>query len=423
MNWKIGWIVVFTILLIGGTPAGADELTDLKSQVEDLEKKIEGLEEKQKEQDQQIEKVSEIEESVEEIQDQPSARRVVADAIDKLPTIGGHFKFFLADQSTGEVNGDDQHNAFGLGVSNLWLYINKSLTDWLQITVAPEIEVVAEATPRLGGDITRATSADVDIDLDEAFMTVRLPMMFELKAGAFYPLFSEEYGTKSWWHEQYHQNNGLVTLQAWQSTGLELYRNFDFATFSLPIYLALLNGEGRGIDQDSRFTDNNSAKTGLLHLAPELFLFGGRFRLMGSFGYGRWDDAGDNDAYQWAAGAEFTRASVSLSSEYMYRWREALPLIGGGTEDGEDDGWYVKLKYSLNPKWRFVLKYSDVDLWSTSTDKLLTDNYQSISLAAGWWITDSSTIVPQVEYVDADRSDTDITLEYFRYTIGWRTTF
>jgi hypothetical protein len=423
MNWKIVWITIFALLLIGGVAASADELSDLKSQVGDLERKIDALEKKQQEQDQQIEKVPELEESVEEIQDQPSAREVVADAIGKLPTIGGHFKFYLADQSTGEVNGEDQHNSFGMGVSNLWLYINKSLTDWLQITVAPEIVVLAEATPRLGDNITRSTSADVDIDLDEAYLTVRLPKMFELKAGAFYPLFSEEYSTKSWWHEQYNQNNGLVTLQAWQSVGIELYRNFDFANFSLPVSVALLNGEGRGTDQDSRFTDNNSAKSGLLHLAPEMFLFGGRFRLMGSFGYGRWDNEGDKDAYQWAAGAEFTRSSVSLSGEYMFRWKEALPLIGGGTEDGEDKGWYAKLKYSLNPKWRFVFKYSDVDLWSTSTNSLLTDNYKSIAFTVGWWITDSSTIMPQIEYVDADRSDTGITLEYFRYTLGWRTTF
>lgn len=423
MNWKTAWITIFALLLIGAGVAGADELTDLKSQVGDLETKIEALEKKQQEQDQQLEKVPEIEESVEEIQDQPSAREVVSDAVGKLPTIGGHFKFYLGDQSTGEVNGEDQHNSFGLGVSNLWIYINKTLTDWLKISVAPEIVVLAEATPRLGSDITRATSADVDIDLDEAYMTARLPKMFELKAGAFYPMFSEEYGTKSWWHEQYNQNNGLATLEGWQSTGLELYRNFDFASFSLPVSLAFLNGEGRGTDQDSRFTDNNSAKSGLLHLAPEMFIFSGRLRVMGSFGYGRWDDEGDKDSYQWAAGAEYTRSSISVSGEYMNRWREALPLLGGGTEDGEDNGWYAKVKYSPTDKWRFVLKYSDVDLWSASTDRLLTDNYKSLAFTVGWWITESSTIMPQIEYVDADRSDTDITLEYFRYTLGWRTTF
>jgi hypothetical protein len=423
MNWKTALIATFALLFLSGAIAGADELSDLKTQVGDLQNKIEALEKKQREQDQEIEKVPEIAESVEALQDQPSAREVIAEAIGKQATIGGHFKFYLADQSTGEVNGEDQHNSFGMGISNLWLYINKGLTDWLQITVAPEIVVLAEATPSLGAPITRTTSADVKIDLDEAFMTARLPKMFELKAGAFYPLFSEEYATKSWWHEQYNQNNGLATLQAMQSTGLELYRNFDFENFSLPVSFALINGEDRGVIQDTRFTDNNSAKTGLLHLAPEFFVFGGRLRLMGSAGYGRWDDAGDKDAYQWAAGAEYTRSSLSFSGEYLSRWREALPLLGGGTEDGEDKGWYVKVKYSYNEKLRFVLKYSDVDLWYASTDQLLTDNYKALSLAGGWWITDSSTIIPQIEWVDAERSGTVDTLEYWRYTLGWRTTF
>jgi len=66
-------------------------------------------------------------------------------------------------------------------------------------------------------------------------MTLRLPWQFEVKAGAIYPLFSEEYGTKSWWHEQYHGNNGLMQLESWRSTGIEIYRNFDFENFSLPV--------------------------------------------------------------------------------------------------------------------------------------------------------------------------------------------
>ena len=43
MNWKTAWITIFALLLVGAGVAGADELTDLKSQVGDLEKKIEAL--------------------------------------------------------------------------------------------------------------------------------------------------------------------------------------------------------------------------------------------------------------------------------------------------------------------------------------------------------------------------------------------
>ena len=64
-----------------------------------------------------------------------------------------------------------------------------------------------------------------------------------------------------------------------------------------------------------------------------------------------------------------------------------------GTEDGEDKGWYVKGIYTLNPQWRLVLKYSDVDLWSLGTDSLLTDNYKTMNGSINYFITNSSIII------------------------------
>lgn len=423
MKLKAIFPIVGAILLLCAGVLSSDELSDLKTQVSQLEQKVEKLESKQQEQAKEIEKVPEVTESVEQLKTQPSAAEVVANAIGKQTNIGGHLKFFLADQSIGKLNEERQHNSFSMGISNFWIYLNKNVTDWLQLTVAPEIMVMAEATPTLKNNITRSGSANIEIDFDEAYMTARLPHEFELKAGAIYPLFIEEYGNKSWWHEQYNANTGLVTLEAWKSMGLELYRNFNFENFSLPVYLSLLNGEDRGIIQDSRFTDNNSAKNVLLHVAPEFFAFDSRFRFMGSLGGGRWDDDGEKDAFQWAAGTEITYSDYSFSGEYIYRRRQDLPLTGGGMEDGTDKGYYLKAKYTLDPKWRFLVKYSDVDLWAASGNSLKTDNYKSVSGAVGFWLTESSTIIPQVEYVDAKRKDDTDTLKYWRYTLGWRTTF
>ena len=414
MKYTVAVFSACVFMLVTTNLALPDELSELKKQVEVLQKKIEEMQKKQEEQAK----------SVEKIQKQPSAYEVVSEQLSKQVNVGAHFKFFLADQSRGEVNDDSQHNSFAAGIDDLWLYFSKNLTDYLQITVAPVVEVEASATPSLGSNITRSGSADVDIDIDEGYMTLRLPWQLEVRAGAIYPLFSEEYGTKSWWHEQYHGNNGLLTLESWKSAGIEIYRNFDFEHFSLPVYLyPFLNGEDRGVNWDKRYTDNNSAKNVLLHTTPEFYAFGSRVRLLGSAGYGRWDDGGDNDSYQLAGGAEVNYSSFGLSGEYMYRWREDLPLAGGGTEDGEDKGWYVKAKYTLNPQWRFLLKYSDVDLWATGTDNLLTDNYKTWSAAANYWIAESSTIIGQVEYVDADQQGSTESLDYWRYTLGWRTTF
>lgn len=418
MKFFVILITACTLLFLGMGAATADEISNLKEQLKELQKKIEVLEKKQEEQGK----------AVEEIQEQPSAYTIVSEELSKKTTIGGQFKFFLADQSRGDVttatlDDDSQNNSFSAGVSDLWMFFNKQLNDWALINVSPQLHVEASATPVLGSNISRSSSSDVDIEIDDAYLSLRLPWQLEVRAGAFYPYFSDEYASKIWWDEQYNGDMALLTLESWKSVGLELYRNFDFASFSLPVYLYYLNGEDRGVIQDKRYTDNNSSKSGLVHVAPEIFAFGGRIKLLGSAGYGRWDDDGDNDSIQFAGGAELMRESLKVKGEYLYRWRENLPLAGGGTEDGEDKGWYIKGIYTFNPKWRMVLKYSDVDLWFSSTDSLLTDNYKTIYGSINYFITDSSIIIPEISYVDANRSGSPEEMKYWRYTLGWRTTF
>lgn len=425
MKFTVVLTFVCAFLFLSTGIARSQDVSDLKKQLEDLQQKIEALEKKQEEQAKEAEKVSE---SVEEIQQQPSAYEVISEELGKQTVVGGHFKFFLADQSRGDVttsdfDDDSQHNSFAAGISDVWLYFSKNLNDWLQITVAPQLRVDAEATPVLGSEIERSGNADVDVEIDWAYLTARLPWDLELKAGAFYPLFSEEYGSKIWWDEQYNANNGLITLEAMKSAGLELYRNFDFENFSLPVWLYYLNGEDRGINQDKRYTDNNSAKSGLIHVAPEFFAFGSRIKLLGSFGYGRWDNDGDKDSIQWEAGTDWTYRGFSLRGEYMNRWREDLPLNGGGTENGEDKGWYLRGMYTFNPQWRALLKYSDVDLWSSGENRLATDNYKVISGVLNYFLSESSIVMLQVNYTDADRDGGPDELKYWRYTLGWRTTF
>ena len=425
MKFTVVLTIVCALLFSSLEITRADEISDLKKQLEILQQKLEELEKKQAEQAQEAEKVSD---SVDKLKKQPSAYQAVSEALGKQTTVGGHFKFFLADQSRGDVttatlDDDSQHNSFSAGISDLWLYFNKQMNDWLSITVAPQLHVDATATPTLGSNISRSNSANVDVEIDWGYLTARLPWELELRAGAFYPYFSEEYASKVWWDEQYNANPGLVTLESWKSAGLELYRNFDFEYFSLPVYLYFLNGEDRGVNQDKRYTDNNSAKSGLIHVAPEFYAFGARTKLTGSFGYGKWDNDGHDDSYQWSAGADIKYRNFGISGEYMYRWRQDLPLGNGGSEDGEDKGWYIKALYTINPQWRILLKYSDVDLWSSGTDDLLTDQYQTIAASINYFITDSSIIIPEVRYVHLDEDGGPDKTNYWRYTLGWRTTF
>ena len=198
MKYTVVLTFVCALLIFSTGIARSQDVADLKNQLEQLQKKIEALEKKQEEQAKEAETVSE---SVDEIKQQPSAYEVVSEALGKQTVVGGHFKFFLADQSRGDVttstlDDDSQHNSFGAGISDVWLFFDKQLNDWLQITVAPQLRVDAEATPVLGSDITRSGSADVDVDIDWAYLTVRLPWETELKAGAIYPYFSEEYASR-----------------------------------------------------------------------------------------------------------------------------------------------------------------------------------------------------------------------------------
>ena len=421
MKLPIVSAIICALLMFGTGNVKADEVQELKEQLQLLQKRIDELEKKQAEQET---KTDDVEKSVDRLKKQPSASSTVREALADRTTVSGHFKFFLADQSHGKVNDIDQHDSLSAGISNLWLYFNRKLNDWMNIEVAPELIVQAAATPSLGANIIREDSPSVDVDLSWVYVGVRLPWELELKAGTFFPYFSEEYASKIWWNEQYNGNKGLLTLQNWRSAGIELYRNFDFENFSMPVYIyPYLNGDDRGIIQDSRLSDNNSAKSFLAHVAPEFYAFGGRFRFMTSFGMGKWNDDGDKNSYQWSVGADVTRGSLSISGEYLNRWREDLPLLGGGFEDGEDNGWYLKGLYRITPKWRITLKYSDVDLWYSGTQSLLTDNYKTFSTAINFFLTNDSIIIPQIEYVDADRSDLSQTIEYVRYTLGWRTTY
>ena len=427
MKVRIILIVGFLFLFLKSGVALSDEISDLDKKIEILQDTINELKaeiaELKKKQTEQNEEVGFLTESVEDLEKQPSASKAVSEALNKNVNIGGHFKFYLLDKSVGERNNVDQNNNLSTGITDLWLYFSKNLSRWLSLDVAPRIMVSAAATPRLGGNISRQNNSNVDIDLDEAYMTIRMPYDIEVKAGTFYPFFSEEYAMQSWWHEQYHGNLGLVSLQSWRDTGIEIYKTFDFEQFSLPVYFyPYLNGAINGDDYDTRFTDNNGGMSQLLHICPEFFLSGSRIRFLGSIGYGKWDDNDDNSALQYALGAEIGFKSINILGEYLHRGREKVPLLNGGTADWNNKGYYIRAMYSINPKWRALVKWSDVDQPFTSTT-MLTDNYRTISFAVNYWFTDASTIISQIDSIDAERSDYSESLEYFRYTIGWRTTF
>lgn len=389
-----------------------DQVSALESTIETLKTKIEELEQKQALHSEEVAKIPKITESVEELKKQP-----LSGWLGEGARLGGHFRLYLFDQSKGERNNNNQRNDISAGISSAYIYIDKELSDTTSISIQPEIDVTASATPSLGSNITRATTSTTDIDLHQAFIKTALPRGIELKAGLFLPLFSEEYGTEVWWDEQYHQNKGLVDVESLSDTGVELYKNFDLRHFSLPVWFYLLNGNQNY--PGGKMVDNNEGKSVLVHIAPQI----SGLKFMGSLGYGKWDNGNDYDAWCYATGFEWKYKKFTLRSEYLFRKFEDKPLTPSGLTDTEKKGYYLKGLYRFNPKWRALINYSDVSLPYTAGSSLLKDSYQATTLGLNYFITDSSIIMGELSFVDGRRSDASEKLRYYRSTIGWRTTF
>ena len=384
--------IACALTFVGAGVIPADEIADLKARVEVLE-------------EQQLELAAEQDES--------------ASLFDGT-TVGGHLKFYLLDQSYGKVDGDKQHNTVSAGASHLYLYAANELTDFLSAELQLDFRISAGATPRLGRDITRATSGSVSTNIHQAFVTVLPGEEVEIRAGIFNPLFSEEYGTEVWWDDIYHQSDGLSYVESWHDAGVEVYRNFELGdSVSLPVYLYGLNG-------NHTLVDNNSGKTVLLHVGPEFLE--GRLRVFGSLGWGYWDDKDKYGELAYAIGAEVSEGLFTLRSEYMVRDYDDLPIENSdgdiiAREDGSRKGVYVLAKYALTEYWEPLIKYAHTELYNTSSTTMRTDTYDSVIMACNFWIMDSSVIMPSISYTDGETSDDGGTLKYWRYNLGWRTTF
>jgi len=390
-------------------PAGSD----LQETVNTLNEKIKTLETTQAIQAKEIKKVPEMDKKINSLKDMSKG------LLDKL-TIGGHLKLYMLDQSQGKHNGSEQHNNWSAGINHFYLYLTKELEDWLKLDIQTDLSVSASATPSVGSNITRASSASTTFKIHQAFFTGLLPKNYELKLGIFNPMFSEEYAKETWWHELYHQNDGLANLQTWHDQGVELYKNYDFDNWSLPAYFSVLGGNLTS--SDSRFIDNNNNKAVLLHLAPEFFQ--SKFKLLGSFAYGTWDNKDDSDMYHALGGFEWKYQKFNLTGEYIYRVYQSRITTGTNKADGTNKGYWLRAMYTFDPRWRALVKYSHSNLYKTGLGVgMMSDTYDTTSLAVDFFLTPNSTIIGQYQYIDARRSDGTDKLKANRFTLGWRTTF
>lgn len=411
-------VIALAVFLFLPPRAQADEIADLKAQVnamqatiDAMKNKIEILESQQKAQVESVKKIPELSESVEKLKSKPKPESIFSGV-----GVGGHLKLYMFDRTEGERNKVEQHTGVSAGLSDLWLYFTKEINDWLSIDVSPELQVTASATPSLGSDLSRSTSSSYSWSIHHAFVTMRLPRQYELKVGTFLPMFSEEYAKETWWEELYHQNLGLALLESWYDSGAELYKNFNFKNWSLPVYLYYLNGN------TDRNVDNNEGKTVLLHAAPEFCQ--SKVRLLGSLGIGRWDDENNYNALRSATGFDWNYKKWGVRGEYYYSLWQNRPLTPTTLSgDATRSGGYVQGSYRFTPKWRGLIKYSLSKLYNTSAASVRYDVYDIWTFGANYFIADGSTIIGQVSTGSGNRSDDTENLKFTRFTLGWRTTF
>lgn len=356
---------------------------------------------------------------------------------DEMTSVGGDLKFFLYDESSGEVEitasetRDDevkQNNDISAGLSSAIITLHRDLSDNVSVELEPEIMVHAGATPRLGTDITRAKEAEIELEFLRASVSWRLPNGFELKAGYLKPLFTWDYGYELFWNEQY--NASVVSanpwLGSWHDGGVELYKSLETDEFSVPVYLYLLNGPGHGE------TDNNEGKSVMVHVAPEFLM--GRLKLLGSYGMGKWDDANKYDMTRYAAGVNVNVAGFTVRGEYIAgKWEKAFQ-----NRDIEPKGYYVKAFYRVMPELRVFAGLSHLEhdfsgFFFAAAD--MEEVYDQYVVGADYFLADGVSVMLTYELTDAERTKpADSTggvpsyaepakLDYHRITLGTRATF
>jgi hypothetical protein len=338
--------------------------------------------------------------------------------------IGGHVKMFLYDGTVGEVNGVKQHNqsSAGFGYHAFQIEVGKELESWLSFNAKAEWNVIASATPSLGKSISRATEPGVSVmtspttsktiesvqaNIFNLFVNARLPYEIDLKAGSILPMYSEYYATEEWWSYRYHNDAKITDLIGFHDTGIELHRDFDINSVTVPVYFYLTNGQD--------LVDNNDNKMVMLHVAPEFL--NSKLKILGSYGVGKYDVNDENTMMRYEYGAQFTSGPLYLYAEVLYNNNENAY---GADKNQVNQGNQLQGTYRFNDKWLTGIGYAHVELANT---EVIKDTYDTDTLLLTYFLTSNSSIIGQYSIVNAKRSDDSEKLRYDRFTLGWRTTF
>jgi hypothetical protein len=365
-------------------------------------------------------------------------------------SFGGDLKLHLFDMTTGSSTlmsvdslGNpvpvkyDTTDRWDMGFERAYLYFVVQITDQASLDIEPELIAQSGATPQLGmriGDQRVANEATLGVAFNAAKLTLAIPWNLQVSGGILRPLFTEDYGDMKAFQEQnrYNKTGANYWLQAWHDMGIEVYRPFELKLgeqyISIPTYLYLLNGAPNYIEIPA--SDNNSNKMVMLHVAPEFW----KVRVMGSYGVGKWDDAGKYNVMRYAVGLSAEFGPVWLRAEYMggqwdsEMWQRSYEPFVIDTFAAKPFGYYAKLGVNIVPeRLRFILAYDyaehNFNGFLSVGDPAVKQQYTTVSGTLGWTVFTGSSVMLGVEKAMWKTSDGNVELDYLRPTLGWRTVF
>lgn len=338
-------------------------------------------------------------------------------------SVGGDLNIRFYDTINGKLDGDRKTNYLGAGFRSFYLYLDAQLTDRLSVSVAPTFSGGSTgATPRLNNLSANKTGLSARFSgFNRAQATYLLPHGFELTGGLLRPRFTLDYGAEMFYHEENHASfvSANPFLGAWHDAGLELYRNFDFDRFSLPVHLYLLNGDGRSSSLE--YADNNHSPAGMIHIEPQI----GALTLSGSFGAGKYDNDNSDNFYRWAAGLMYQYQKFTLRSEVMGSNYQNMKQNG---DDAKAHGYYVKLFYNVLPNLRLMANYNVANhnfsgFFGPHAGNA-DETYKTLTFGLNYEIAPAATLLVQYDIARQERDTTPTReLDYDRLSVGARITF
>lgn len=373
---------------------------------------------------------------------------VSASLVRAQTSVGGDVKFYMFDISSGSsdittldslgnpvTTTHDTTDKATMGFRAVHILVSSDLSERVSFDIDTEIAVAINAqsgaTPSLGTKIglqRPAPSEELSVDFNKAYVKVFAPGDVEISAGVLRPLFTEDYGAERFFQEEYHGSMATANpwLGTWHDTGIELYKSFDVQLgemqyASIPTYLYVLNG---GDYKSSKYTDNNKNKALLFHLAPE---YSG-FRLMGSYGFGKWDDESKNKYQRYAFGIGGDIGNFWFRGEYMGgKWEDKRILLEGKNKDIKPFGYYMKIGYQVIPDHlRALVDFSHAEHDFSGyfvTLSSLKETYTTITPSLNYFLAPGSVVILQTDIADWKNEDETSKLNFTRVTLGMRTIF